>query len=275
MRCAHVYTRVDSRNFLVLKVNGMKKLPRTLLLGSVIFLLLILIAVVSWRALLNSRSSALVEVEKLSAGNEISALKQAEAEPPNDGEIVAVPCKSQTQLRAGEFLVGRPGAFLKVLPSGEMKQTSGEELADVREAFDPVVGDAMIPIQVECAEDVEEADGEITWYVSTLKTDQFFSTKKGTRFETKISDKDQLYFQTSINQACVIQSEAEEGVKEGKGAPAKPAACVRPQVIAITDLNGNGNREFWFNEPYKWDLGVGVIEEPNQRVLKACPGCAE
>lgn len=244
----------------------MKSLPRALLLGVLALFVLIGLAFVSWRSLLRSDQVASGQVEKLKAGAEISALKNAEAEPPNDGEIVAVPCKSQTRLAANESMVGRSGAFLKILANGEMKQTSGEELAFVSEAFDPAANDAVIPMKVECAEDVEEADGAITWYVSTLKSDQFFSTRKGVHVETKISEKDRLYFQTALNTSCVVQE-----VEEGAPAP----DCIRPQVIGITDLNGNGKREFWFNEPYKWDMGVGVIEEPGQRILTACPGCAD
>jgi hypothetical protein len=247
-------------------MKPMKTLPRALIFGSALILVLLGIAFASWRYLLRADAATGNHVEKLSAGAEISALKNAEAEPPNDGEIVAVPCKSKTQLVSGESMIGRPGAFLKVTASGEMKQTSGEELAFVQEAFDPTANDALIPIKVECAEDVEEADGAMTWYVSTLKTDQFFATKKGVQIETKISEKDRLYFEQKLNSACVVQ-EVEEG--------ATPTACVRPQVIGITDLNSDGRREFWFNEPYKWDMGVGVIEEPGRRLLSACPGCAD
>lgn len=241
----------------------MKKLPRSLLLGFVLIFIVALLAIASWRHFLKGQEP----VEKLAAGTEINELSHSEAEPPNDGEIVAVPCESKTKMSEAEFMVGKPGAFLKILPNGEMKQTSGEELAHVRIAFDPTANDAEFPVKVECAEDVEEADGAVTWYVSTLKTDQFFSTRKQIAIQTKITAQDQTFFETNLNASCVVQSDGDEH--------AAPRPCVRPKVTGITDLNANGKREFWFNEPYKWDVGVGVIEEPNKRILSACPGCAE
>ena len=199
------------------------------------------------------------------AGGEINDLTQAEAQPPNDGEIVAIPCKKVTELKADEYIVGRPGAFLKVNAKGEMKQSSGEELVSITSVFDPTLNDQQMPLQMECAEDAEET-GDISWFVATLKSDQFFATRKGIKV-TLTTDKDQTDFQTRINTACVVQNEV----------PDQPptTACVRPKLFATTDLNGNGKKEYWFNEPHAYDMGIGVIEEPQTRLLNACPGCAD
>lgn len=205
--------------------------------------------------------------EIASGGAEINELTQAEAQPPNDGEIVAVPCKSKTSLKSGEFIVGRPGAFLIVTPSGEMKQSSGEELANIATVYDPTTGDQEMPLKMECAEDSEDNTDEIAWFVATLKSDQFFATRKGTEVNTQTSDADQTYFQTKMNTSCILQNEVPDE-------PPK-TACVRPKVFATTDLNKNGKKEYWFNEPHAYDMGIGVMEEPQTRLLTACPGCAE
>lgn len=39
-----------------------------------------------------------------------------------------------------------------------------------------------------------------------------------------------------------------------------PQKCLYPQLLAISDLDNNGREEFWFEQPYMWDIGVSVAE---------------
>ena len=202
------------------------------------------------------------------SGGEMAALTSSEPKPPNEGEIVATPCKAGARLAQGEFIVGRPGAFLVVRANGLLKQTTGEELIGMTNAFDPAHADLPLELKVECAEDTEQTDStEPILYVSNLKGDQFFSTVKGIEVQTSISADEQKFFETQIDTRC-LKSSGEES------AGPHTSTCVHPELFAISDLNRNGKKEYWFNEPLDWDTGIGVIEEPNDRILTACPGCA-
>ena len=202
------------------------------------------------------------------SGSEMAGLTSSEPKPPNEGEIVAIPCKSGAKLGAGDFIVGRPGAFLRVSANGSLKQTTGEELIGITSAYDPTHADLPLELKVECAEDTEKTDSaEPVLYVSNLKGDQFFSTLRSVEVQTSISAEDQKFFETQIDTRCLKRPDDES---------ARPhaATCVHPELFAITDLNRDGRKEYWFNEALDWDTGIGVIEEPRERILTACPGCA-
>jgi len=64
---------------------------------------------------------------------------------------------------------------------------------------------------------------------------------------------------------CIVQGDPPEGTP-----------CVRPELIAVSDLNGNGKLEYWHTEPFFWETGFQVTEEGASRpMLSACPGCAD
>ncbi len=235
-------------------------MKKPLLISIVFVLVVVSLAATAWTYFLKKSN----ETNSVPGGNEMAGLSASEAPPPNEGEIVQVPCKSESKLAAGEWLIGKPGAYIKVLPNGRLTQVTGEELANIRTAFNPIQGDTEILIQMECAEDLEEGAGATTWFLSSVKPEQFFSTKKGVKVRTQLTDDEKTFFVTQINTACVDQGDFPETEKP---------PCTRPTPVAITDLNENGQREYWFTEPYMWDNGIGVIEEPQNRILTACPGC--
>jgi hypothetical protein len=167
---------------------------------------------------------------------------------------VSTECLATTQLSEGEFIVGRPGVYLKVGVDGALTQATGEELSRVRRVFGLNADDEEIALTMECGSNVET--GEASWFTSSVPMERLFSTRAGTRMQLEITEGDQRQFQESIQLSC-------------------PEPCEPAKLIAISDLNDNGKKEYWFLEPETYDMGVGVIEEPDQRILSVCPGCPD
>jgi len=71
-----------------------------------------------------------------------------------------------------------------------------------------------------------------------------------------------------INTQCLRQGDYEKG---------KEPPCVKPQLIAVSDINQNNSLEYWYTEPYTWDTGFTVAEETESNdlnvLVKACPSC--
>ena len=72
-----------------------------------------------------------------------------------------------------------------------------------------------------------------------------------------------------LNTSCVQQGDYPEG---------KAPPCVRPRLLAISDINKNAKPEYWATEPYRWDTGLTVWENDTRtltRLLEVCPGCSD
>jgi hypothetical protein len=72
-----------------------------------------------------------------------------------------------------------------------------------------------------------------------------------------------------LNTSCVQQGDCPEG---------KTPPCVRPKLLAVTDINKNGKLEYWATEPYTWDTGLTVWEKNYnvlEPLLKVCVGCSD
>ena len=68
---------------------------------------------------------------------------------------------------------------------------------------------------------------------------------------------------------CIVQGDHETG---------KEPPCTKPQVLAVSDINGNGRPEYWVTNPYMWDTGVTVWEESDGMrplLLDVCTGCSD
>lgn len=60
--------------------------------------------------------------------------------------------------------------------------------------------------------------------------------------------------------------------------PGAPPPCVYPELVAISDLNGDGRIEFWHTVVYTWDTGLRVAEERHGDLVPwvtACSGCSD
>lgn len=81
-------------------------------------------------------------------------------------------------------------------------------------------------------------------------------------------DRDEFY---RLNTTCVRQGDYD--YPAGQEPP-----CVRPILLAISDINKNGKPEYWATEPYIWDTGLTVWENTGETLLKlleVCVGCSD
>lgn len=72
-----------------------------------------------------------------------------------------------------------------------------------------------------------------------------------------------------LNTSCVQQGDYPEG---------KTPPCVRPKLLAVSDINKNGRPEYWATEPYLWDTGLTVWENNSGTLtplLQVCVGCSD
>jgi hypothetical protein len=81
-------------------------------------------------------------------------------------------------------------------------------------------------------------------------------------------ESDQAYF-AEHHDACVDQGDYE---------PSQKPPCSRPHLLAVSDIDGDGAKEFWSTEPYRWDTGITVwqrSEDGLARMFDVCSGCSD
>jgi hypothetical protein len=84
----------------------------------------------------------------------------------------------------------------------------------------------------------------------------------------KPTSKDRAEF-FRLNTTCVQQGDYPEG---------KAPPCVRPELLAVSDINRNGKPEYWATEPYMWDTGLTVWENNATALvplMQICVGCSD
>ena len=67
-------------------------------------------------------------------------------------------------------------------------------------------------------------------------------------------------------------------VDQGDYDPHEKPPCSRPQLLAVSDLDGDGAKEYWATEPYMWDTGISVWQRATTGVtsiLSICTGCSD
>jgi hypothetical protein len=71
-----------------------------------------------------------------------------------------------------------------------------------------------------------------------------------------------------LNKTCMVQGDWPED---------EQPRCTRAELLAVSDLDGNGQPEFWASEPYRWDTGLTISENRGELVplLQVCPGCSD
>jgi len=71
-----------------------------------------------------------------------------------------------------------------------------------------------------------------------------------------------------INTLCVQQGDYDKG----EGPP-----CVKPQLVAVSDINQNNRLEYWYTKPYMWNTGFTLAEETESNdlivIVESCPSC--
>jgi len=78
-------------------------------------------------------------------------------------------------------------------------------------------------------------------------------------------DRDEFY---RLNTTCV---------KQGDYSVGQEPPCVRPTLLAISDINKNGKPEYWATKPYLWDTGLTVWENTGtlNQLIQVCVGCSD
>lgn len=71
-----------------------------------------------------------------------------------------------------------------------------------------------------------------------------------------------------LDTTCVQQGDPPEG---------QTPPCVRPELLALTDVDQDGKPEYWATRPYLWDTGLSVWEDTGVLVpiLEVCVGCSD
>ncbi len=67
-------------------------------------------------------------------------------------------------------------------------------------------------------------------------------------------------------------------VDQGDPYPSKKPPCSRPKLLAVSDLDHDGAKEYWATEPYTWDTGITIWEQsPSglKSMYKICTGCSD
>jgi len=74
----------------------------------------------------------------------------------------------------------------------------------------------------------------------------------------------------SLKTECVIQ---------GDNDPGEEPPCVRPKLLAVSDLDEDDRAEYWSTQPYLWDTGITVWERDREGnfvvLLSVCSGCSD
>ncbi len=67
-------------------------------------------------------------------------------------------------------------------------------------------------------------------------------------------------------------------VDQGDYDPSEKPPCTRPRLLAVSDIDRDGDSEYWATEPYTWDTGITVWKQVGDslvRLLDVCSGCSD
>lgn len=89
---------------------------------------------------------------------------------------------------------------------------------------------------------------------------------------------DDAFRAPSDEEAERLQKYRPRCIRQGDFPEDKQPPCAQAKLLAVSDLDGDGDLEFWHSAPYTWDTGLSVIEESEQEpelLVSACPGCSD
>lgn len=67
-------------------------------------------------------------------------------------------------------------------------------------------------------------------------------------------------------------------VDQGDYPASRKPPCSRPKLLAVSELNQDGEKQYWATEPYRWDTGITVwkhTEKGLSSIRKVCSGCSD
>jgi hypothetical protein len=87
-----------------------------------------------------------------------------------------------------------------------------------------------------------------------------------------------IFHQPSPSETAYFTKHHNLCIDQGDYEPSSKPPCARPRLLAVSDLNQNGEKEYWATEPYTWDTGITVWKhtESGLALLQAkCSGCSD
>lgn len=193
------------------------------------------------------------------------------AKAPSDSQQTRL-CAKGTELEAKQTVVGyiRERHFfpLVVLEKRSMEPFNAQDLKSVTSIWTLAHG-RQIP--TEFAQPKRDAhSGKCIHHLSISITHSPFleialATSKELRNKFRPpSSKESTQFY-GLNKKCIVQ---------GDSPPGRQSPCVRPKILAVSDLNANDQLEYWHTDPYLWDTAAAVSELQEGKLKPLVVDCA-
>jgi hypothetical protein len=206
------------------------------------------------------------------AGSQLAAeCPLAEARPETTALILWVGAARMTSQGQGAHVLG-PVRALARLRRGKLEPTDGENLREgmrvwnVLDRSDSALGLSSVSSLL------DRAGEDHCVYAAEVRPGQPRGTLLATAPLPGVfrapSAEDRAFFQ-SHDSGCVDQGDFE---------PADKPPCTRGELLAVSDVDANGELEYWATQPTTWDTGISVWRRTSmglEAVLEACPGCSE
>ena len=169
------------------------------------------------------------------------------------------------KIKLGNF---RPVAEIA---GSRISKTTGETIKN-GQAYWPVL-DTAHPVELSNVNAARDRLGKDHWvYHGTiddngLKSFTLLSSKPVNEFHEPSSDEISLFNE--------LDTECEQGTRNDSN---YSPPCTKGMLLAVSDIDKNGNPEYWATESYTWDTGLTVYEiEDNtlEPLLRVCVGCSD
>ena len=162
---------------------------------------------------------------------------------------------------------------LAILNGSSIKETLGATIYK-GQSFWPILSPKSKPVKLQKVDSFFDHmnDGSCVYFGTLENTDLprwtlLSSAPMPGVFRTPTQkDRDAFY---RLNTTCVQQGDYPAG---------QELPCVRPILLAVSDINKNGKPEYWATEPYMWDTGLTVWENTGgtlRKLLEVCVGCSD
>lgn len=196
----------------------------------------------------------------------------------DDGVLIAwtTTVRKTTQFkRGGKSKTTAVGSFrpIALLSGSSFKEPVGATIHK-GQSFWPLLSPAAKPIKLESVSSFLDHMGEDHCvYSGTLEKSDLprwtLLSSKPLRDMFRAPTKEEREMFYRLNTSCVQQGDPPAG---------QVPPCVRPTILAVSEINKNGKIEYWATEPYLWDTGITVWENNNGtlvQLLQVCVGCSD
>jgi hypothetical protein len=194
----------------------------------------------------------------------------AEARPETTALILWVGAARMTSQGQGAHVLGPVRAIAR-LRRGKLEPSAGENLREGMRVWNVLERSDSALALYSVTSLLDRAGEDHCVYAADVRPGQ----PKGSLLATAPlpgafrapSAEDRAFFQ-SHDSGCVPPGDFE---------PADKPPCTRGELLAVSDLDGDGVREYWATQPTTWDTGISVWQRTSQGleiVLEACPGCS-